>query len=168
MDKTYQDAFHELGRSWKMSPELFEKLQEITCHMYLPSTHTTEVNKLRYELFLRDVERWSQVNSLLVRTASSCMHYVPKLPGCDLEEKSAEPAICFEPTDCGWMTDEDGKLAVNWMRGSPAPDAVMQLLSCKCVRSCELPKCTCLSNGLKCTDMCGYRHARTRLLKKSR
>ena len=52
------------------------------------------------------------------------------------------------------MTDEDGKLAVNWMRGSPAPDAVLQLLSCKCVRSCELPKCTCLSNGLKCTDMC--------------
>ncbi|KAG0726407.1 hypothetical protein GWK47_004327 [Chionoecetes opilio] len=77
MDKTYQDAFHELGRSWEVSPELFEKLQEITCHMYLPSTHTTEVNKLRYELFLvRDVERWGQVNSLLVRTASSCMHYV--------------------------------------------------------------------------------------------
>ncbi|KAG0727311.1 hypothetical protein GWK47_034921 [Chionoecetes opilio] len=41
MDKTYQDAFHELGRSWEVSPELFEKLQEITCHMYLPSTHTT-------------------------------------------------------------------------------------------------------------------------------
>ncbi|KAG0715029.1 hypothetical protein GWK47_012871 [Chionoecetes opilio] len=31
MDKTYQDAFHELGRSWEVSPELFEKLQEITC-----------------------------------------------------------------------------------------------------------------------------------------
>ncbi|KAG0712538.1 hypothetical protein GWK47_018270 [Chionoecetes opilio] len=108
---------------------------------------------------VRDVERWSQVNSSFVRTASSCMHTC-KLPGCDLEEKSAEPAICCEPTDCGWMTDEDGKLAVNWMRGSPAPDAVMQLLSCKCVRSCELPKCTCLSNGLKCTDMAGYRHAR--------
>lgn len=52
------------------------------------------------------------------------------------------------------MTDENDKLAVNWMRGSPAPDAVIQLLSCKCVRSCKLPQCTCLSNGLKCTDMC--------------
>ncbi|KAG0717345.1 hypothetical protein GWK47_054660 [Chionoecetes opilio] len=73
------------------------------------------------------------------------------------------------PKDCGWMTDEDGKLAVNWMRGSPAPDAVMQLLSCKCVRSCELPKCTCLSNGPEVYGhVAGYRHARTRLLKKSR
>jgi len=36
----------------------------------------------------------------------------------------------------------------------PAPDAVLQLLSCRCVRSCKLPVCTCVSNGLKCTDMC--------------
>ena len=63
IDKTYQDAFHELGRSWEVSPELFGKLQEITCHMYLSCS-------------VRDVERWSQVNSLLVRTASSCMHCV--------------------------------------------------------------------------------------------
>ena len=40
------------------------------------------------------------------------------------------------------------------MRGSPAPDAVWQLLSCKCARSCKLPECTCLANGFKCTDMC--------------
>ncbi|KAG0723823.1 hypothetical protein GWK47_041860 [Chionoecetes opilio] len=81
------------------------------------------------------------------------MHYV-QTTSCDRRRSFAKPAICCEPNNCGWMTDEDGKLAVNWMRGSPAPDAVMQLLSCKCVRSCELPKCTCLSNGLKCTDMC--------------
>ena len=29
MDKAYQIAFQELGRSWEVSPELFEKLQEI-------------------------------------------------------------------------------------------------------------------------------------------
>ena len=45
-DKTLQEAFTELGRSWEMSSELFQKLQEITCHIYLSSTHTTEVNKL--------------------------------------------------------------------------------------------------------------------------
>lgn len=43
-DKTYQNAFQELGRYWEVSPELFEKLQEITCHMYLPSTNTTKVS----------------------------------------------------------------------------------------------------------------------------
>ena len=27
-------------------------------------------------------------------------------------------------------------------------------LACKCVRSCKLPKCTCMANGLACADMC--------------
>lgn len=27
-------------------------------------------------------------------------------------------------------------------------------LRCKCVRSCKIPSCTYLSNGLNCTDMC--------------
>jgi len=69
--------------------------------------------------------------------------------------------ICFEPSqfvpspiDCGWTTDEDRNLVVEWMHGSAAPDAVLQLLSGMCVCSCKLPVCTCLNNGLKCTDMC--------------
>ena len=41
-EKTYQEAFSELGRSWYVSPDLFEKLQEITCHIYVPPTHTSE------------------------------------------------------------------------------------------------------------------------------
>ena len=54
----------------------------------------------------------------------------------------------------GWMTGNDGKLAINWMRTPPAPDIVLALIACKCVRVCKLPDCTCLNNGLKCTDLC--------------
>ena len=43
---------------------------------------------------------------------------------------------------------------IEWMRTPPAPDAVLELLSCKCLRSCRLPSCTCLVNGLECTNMC--------------
>ena len=50
LEKTHQEAFSELVRSWNVSPDLFEKLQEITCHMYVPTIHTTEVNKLRYQM----------------------------------------------------------------------------------------------------------------------
>ncbi|KAG0710079.1 hypothetical protein GWK47_023547 [Chionoecetes opilio] len=143
-----------LGAHGKCLLNFFEKLQEITCHMYLPSTHTTEVNKLRYELFCA---RRGEVESSQLPPCEDClfMHALRANYQAAIWRRSlqSQPFVA-NPTDCGWMTDEDGKLAVNWMRGSPAPDAVMQLLSCKCVRSCELPKCTCLSNGLKCTDMC--------------
>jgi len=40
-DKAYQEAFTELIGSWEESEELSEKLQEVTCHLYLPFTHTT-------------------------------------------------------------------------------------------------------------------------------
>ena len=40
------------------------------------------------------------------------------------------------------------------MDGQPAPDAMLDLLACKCTRKCELPRCVCLVNGLMCTDMC--------------
>ncbi|KAG0713846.1 hypothetical protein GWK47_015283 [Chionoecetes opilio] len=82
------------------------------------------------------------------------MHYkYCKLRGWIWRE-SCRASHLLRTHDCRLDDIEDGKLAVNWMRGSPAPDAFMQLLSCKCVRSCGTPKCTCLSNGLKCTDMC--------------
>ena len=56
------------------------------------------------------------------------------------------------PVEHGRAKNDDGQLTVEWMRGSLAPDAVLQLLSCKC--RCKLPECQCMSNGLKCTNMC--------------
>ena len=40
------------------------------------------------------------------------------------------------------------------MNGSPAPEAVLNLLSCECSRNCTDKSCPCIQNGLSCTDMC--------------
>jgi len=45
-------------------------------------------------------------------------------------------------------------LVIDWMEGQPAPEAVLDLLACNCSRQCIAQKCVCVSNGLKCTDMC--------------
>lgn len=153
-DKAYQEAFAELGRSWEVSEELSDKLQAITCHLYLPSTNTTEVNKLRYQIFCA---RRGEVDSSQLPPCEDClsMHILRANYQAAIWQRCLEPSPSVpSPKDCGWTTDADGNLVVEWMRGPPAPDAVLQLLSCKCVRSCKLPVCTCLSNGLKCTDMC--------------
>ena len=56
--------------------------------------------------------------------------------------------------ECGWKLNKDGFLEIEWMRTPSAPDAVLELLSCKCKRSCLLPDCACLANSLVCTEMC--------------
>ena len=50
-EKTYLEAFSDLGHICNISPDLFEKLQEIIRIMYVPATHTSEVNKHRYQKF---------------------------------------------------------------------------------------------------------------------
>ena len=153
-DETYQQAFNSLGTSWEVSQELFQQIQAITCRMYLSSTNTTEVNKLRYQLFCA---KRGEIESSQLPPCEDCLfmhtlraNYQAAIWRRSLQNKPIVP----ECIGLGWTIDEDGKLSVDWMRGSPAPDAVLQMLSCKCVRSCKLPDCTCLSNGLKCTDMC--------------
>jgi len=47
-DKTHQQVFSQLEQAWDVPTELFEGLQQITCQMYFPSSHTKEVNKLRF------------------------------------------------------------------------------------------------------------------------
>ena len=42
-------------------------------------------------------------------------------------------AACSANSKGNWITsDDNGQLAIEWMRSSTAPTAVLQLLSCKC------------------------------------
>ena len=65
------------------------------------------------------------------------------------------------PLGCGWCT-EDGRLAIDWKGGLPAPKAVLELLSCQCSRFCKLPSCSCMANGLECTDLCRFQDCTNR------
>lgn len=62
------------------------------------------------------------------------------------------------PERHGWLssTDVDGTKAldIDWRDCSPAPDSVLELLSCSCSKVCVASSCICLINSLKCTDMC--------------
>jgi len=50
-NEAFQEAFNDLGQFWELSEELFLRLQMRTCKIYMPSATTTEVNKLRYQIF---------------------------------------------------------------------------------------------------------------------
>ena len=62
-----------------------------------------------------------------------------------------------DPQQHGWeLVDEPDKrhtLDFDWMDAIPAPDVVLELLSCSCAREYRSPGCVCIENGLKCTEM---------------
>ena len=151
--KSFQDLFKQLGMQWEVSSELFERLQEFTCKLYSSNPGTNDVNELRYRLFCA---KKGKLDSNQLPPCADCLrkhslraNYQAAIWKRSLQSCPQVPS----PVGSGWCL-EDGKLTIDWMSGEPAPQAVLELLSCQCSRICKLPGCTCLTNGLKCTDLC--------------
>ena len=101
--------------------------------------HNRDVNTLRHQLFWA---RRGEAESSQLPSCEDClfMHAMCANNQAAIFRRSlkTQPSVP-DPKESGWTTDDDGKLAIEWMSGSPAPDAVLQLLTCKCTRSCKLP-----------------------------
>ena len=134
-----------------MSAELLTRLEEFVCALY-GSRHVTDVNDLRYAMFCakrgkieshqlppcRDtLQKHSKRANYQALIWRKCLEGNPFIP---------------EPEQHGWIAYDD-ELSIDWMSGKPAPQAVLEFMSCDCTRSCTV-NCQCVSNGLKCTDMC--------------
>lgn len=157
-NKNCRDTFLRLGEEWDLSTELMNKLEKFTCLLYAPKASSTKVDDLRYNLFCA---KKGELESHQLQPCRDCLvkhtqraNYQAGIWRRCLEQDPQVPS----PVSRGWKIerDEEGveQLVLDWMDGQPAPEAVLDLLACNCSRKCTLPKCECMANGLKCTDMC--------------
>ena len=130
-----------------------DKREAFTCFLYAPKTSTTNINDLGYHLFCA---KKGEIESHQLPPCRDCLvnhakraNYQAGIWRKRLEQDPQVPS----PIGRGWKVEAE-QLAVHWMDGQPAPSAILDLLVCNCTRKCELPKCACMANGLKCTDMC--------------
>ena len=50
----------------------------------------------------------------------------------------------------------DGHISIHWMDQQPAPKALLQFISCNCLKGrCVGGRCSCRKNVMSCTDACG-------------
>jgi hypothetical protein len=150
----FQNTFGMLGGEWDVARELYEQLETFTCALYGSKT-LTDVNKLRYTMFCA---KKGNIESQQLPPCQDCLrkhilraNYQARVWRQCLIQRTDTP----NPNGFGWtVSKETNVLSIDWMSGRPAPDAVLELLSCKCTRKCVVPKCPCKVNGLACTDMC--------------
>ena len=121
--------------------------------MYAPNSGTDDVNLLRYRLFCA---KKGDIDSRLLPPCKDTLrkhcqraNYQAAVWRRSLQNSPVLPS----PIGNGWFMKGEC-LALDWMSGEPAPKTVLELLSCQCNRLCQLPNCTCLANGLKCTTLC--------------
>ena len=151
-----QNAFAKLGEEYEVSEGLFDILEKATCLIYAAKTKISNVNELRYHLFCAkkgEIESYQMPpckDSL--KKHVMCANYQAAIWKRCLVADPETP----NPINKGWKWEDERELelAIDWMDGLPAPQAVLDLLACDCRRVCKLPNCECLANGLKCTDMC--------------
>ena len=64
--------------------------------------------------------------------------------------------VLLEPIGKGWILEDD-ELKIEWMKQKPAPDSIIEFVSCKCRKSlCKSGLCQCFNMSLCCTDACNY------------
>ena len=150
-DEEVRQAFLELGESWELTDELFQHLEKFSCIMYWKDG-PKDVNELRYHMYC-------------TKNGEIELHQLPPCQDCLL--KHAQRAnyqaglwrrtLCLnpgapDPTQSGSKVENHNGsdvLVVNWMDIRPAPEAVIELLECKCIRTCTALECTCIQHGLK-------------------
>ncbi|KAL8611827.1 hypothetical protein ACOMHN_041289 [Nucella lapillus] len=136
-DQAVQKAFADLGKDWKISPELFEKLEEFTCKLVVTLSLTSCLPAKT------PCGNMHKGQTIKLDCGDAVSHVTLKLQiqcSMDGELKRRVVRKCFVWT--GWMCNQHRTLF--WM----------ELLACKCPTTCTMEKCVCLQHGLKCTDMC--------------
>ena len=72
-----------------------------------------------------------------------------------LWKKALQARIDQEPVNYGWQLKE-GRLEIVWTDLASASEAVMELVCCGCRGTCQTRRCSCVGNGLPCTEACTY------------
>ena len=156
----YKSCFANFGDSFTFDASLFPILEKFVCLMYGLKCEST--NEARYLKFCS--KKKCPEPQQLPPTRDALL--------CHLKRVSYVTAIIKRSLDCypdipdpdgyGWTTSEEG-ISIVWMLRSPAPDEILELVSCTCAKTkCSTQACVCKNNGLKCTDLCGCKNCENR------
>ncbi|KAJ8043013.1 hypothetical protein HOLleu_09926 [Holothuria leucospilota] len=144
-------AMSQLGSTQNVSDSLMDACEKFVCKLY-GSNVITSVNTLRFELFTRTRAK----SRMLPPNKDSLTFHVKRANYQAFIWKralEAKPKI-DDPPGHGWKITGE-MLEIEWMRLPPAPDAILELMSCNCKRDCSNNSCQCRKNNLHCTDACG-------------
>ena len=144
------ESVQVLGESLPQSKLSITKLEEVVWRLYNDNQWKL-VNDLRYKMFCKG----KNVQSDQLPPTSAGLHYHPKRANYqDFPWKKAlQPRIYQEPVNHGWQLKE-GCLEIVWTDLAPAPQAVMELVCSGCRSTCQTRRCSCVGNGLPCTEPC--------------
>ena len=149
----FHDTFTQFGNYFLFEASLFASIEVFVCKMY--GINCANTDEARYKKFCNAKKKLPEPQQLPpTRDALLChckrVSYATAIIKKSLTQFPNIPG----PDGYGWM-QEGNALKVQWMLRKPAPDEVLDLISCSCKKSCKTNSCLCKSHGVECSDLCG-------------
>ena len=146
-------TFKELGTTLPVTEELHSRLERFTCALY--NQNDGSVNSARYKIYC---SKDGKADGELLPPCQNSLrqHCLRANYQAHVWRQALIPCTNIGPPEHNGWEMTDGLLAVRWMTCKPAPEEVLELLSCDCRRKCVRGSCECIDNGLKCTEACRF------------
>ena len=148
-------ALSQLGTSDLPSSESQKAVEKLICQFFLPKTKISTVKALRWWLFTKKQAKSERLPPTLAALQQAILraHYQLLVWNSDRNPNPALPS----PKDFGWEWKEEDKAWIPVMTTlPPAPEAIIHLVKCRCVKERYTTKrCQCRKAGMNCTDLCG-------------
>lgn len=143
-------AFETLGEDIHVPDNITTLLEQYVCCLY-GQQDATDVNNARYRMFkLGKVTE----ESLPPNSDSLQQHILRVNFESYIRKHSTIPIVAApSPVGYGWKLESD-ELAITWGTLEPAPDSILEYVSCKCKKGCQTRRCSCHKAKLKCTELC--------------
>ena len=150
MNPALRQTFGSLGERVPARQDDLNKLERFVCALY--NDHLCQsVNELRYKLFCKSKSLQSHQ---LPPTKEALENHLKRANYQSFIWKHAlQTEVNQSPDGQGWQ-QKNGQLEICWTNQAPAPQAGMELICCCCKGSCQTRCCSCVSNGLPCTEAC--------------
>ncbi|XP_057314196.1 uncharacterized protein LOC130655456 [Hydractinia symbiolongicarpus] len=152
-NEIFQNVFAKLGKSATFDVDLFPHIEQFVCKLY--GVSATNTDDARYKKFCscKPTPEPQQLPPTRDALLNHCkrVSYITAIVRNSLVANPNLPS----PNGHGWNVNGE-KLEIIWLLRRPAPDALLEMVSCSCRKSssCAKETCVCSSYDLPCTDLC--------------
>ena len=154
----YVEAFAHLRNRFQVDRHLISVLEMLVCDIYgKKSIFNTQcsIDAVRYSLYCQREGKIS-CETLPPCKNSLRLHILRANYQAGIWLRALENFIYAPAPDGHGWTINDGQLNILWMTCKPAPEEILELISCTC-KKCD-QSCTYAQHKLSCTDACKCSH----------
>ena len=141
-----------IGEEWEVSEDTFKDTEAHVCQIYGKKCQSVDV--LHYEIHCVKGGK-VEPEALPPCESSLRLHVTTANYQAAIWKRAIVPIpVILYPGGHVWKVDNISNVVkFVWFGFKPAPEEVLELLSCTCKRACTVDNCCCLKAALKCTDM---------------